>query len=1006
MLSKQSMSVRSIRRGASLPFLAVALVALMSFMALGIDVGMMVIAKQEAQDAADLAALTAARTLTGSSTDNYNQSSASTNAQNILSYNTIMGQSIQASQLQLTYGSYDYNQTTQTFNANFPPTSGMPTTAVSATVTSNNSAVGFGSIFGIQFFPNVSATATAVHRPRDIALVMDLSGSMRMGTCLGFDFYTASRTTNNPDTVYPTFGSYSAASTAIQGTSSNRTSSDDNYTISPSNTTVANSSYSLTYVNGYYQNAAYASPLIRAFDSYTSSDGGNTWSPPTTASTPQLPPATYATMPGGDVPLFKQSSTSTYATDVKDVLGSTSTNYLWELDGYSAYAAGQPDTSGTGGVPQVWTQVDYSAPTNPPANGSLPFNGYTQGPGYYGMTFFVWPPDPRNTNAFSTTNLKSFLGQLGVTNTTDQTTLANNWSTWQGQGAQGLTNLQNWLQGNSTKGGPYTPTSAAVVSGGNTWNGKSIPAANQPRTYYAVCRLFNRAYPGGTAWTSTSFHADWRLRFFGTNNNTVLFNGGILNVNGLGSSFTINYTAIVNWISQSLNSSGLPVNPFPQQMRAGRIKYFGSIPTQIVTSSWPSYPSTDQQFWKEFIDYSLGVQQTGTSSYQDISAMAGYGSDFSWGSTSSSNPPSGVQYMSYTDNPYRPLLRYWFGPINMVDYLHNMNMSEQSISGFYLKEPGDGYEAPLYTGKQAFLAAVSTMQMNNPNDWFTVICYSWPRGAANGTVYSGTGNGRFNCVRSPLGPNYNYAQAALNFPFSTINTDGSCNNTELTPYTPDPATGSVPSADLMDTPRGDGDTCFAMGLMLAYNQFATTSPSDTTLRSFVSSSPITFPTGMAGGMGRKGAQKVIIFETDGMANCAATANLVTNGSYSYYQIRYNMNSPSSSEYPSVTPYDINDSTVLNQIYSLVQQLATTYGTSRNPFRLYGIGFGPVFSGPDAASAQQTLQYMQYYAGTQSSPSTPLAANQIITGTDSQMLTNMTNTFTTILQNGVQIALIK
>ena len=35
----------------------------------------------------------------------------------------------------LTYGSYDYNQTTQTFSANYPPTSGVPWTAVTATVT-------------------------------------------------------------------------------------------------------------------------------------------------------------------------------------------------------------------------------------------------------------------------------------------------------------------------------------------------------------------------------------------------------------------------------------------------------------------------------------------------------------------------------------------------------------------------------------------------------------------------------------------------------------------------------------------------------------------------------------------------------------------------------------------------------------------------------------------------------------------------------------------------------
>ena len=49
---------------------------------------------------------------------------------------------------------------------------------------------------------------------------------------------------------------------------------------------------------------------------------------------------------------------------------------------------------------------------------------------------------------------------------------------------------------------------------------------------------------------------------------------------------------------------------------------------------------------------------------------------------------------------------------------------------------------------------------------------------------------------------------------------------------------------------------------------------------------------MAGGMGRKGAQKVIIFETDGLPNCSATASLVNAGTYSYYKIRYDMNNPS------------------------------------------------------------------------------------------------------------------
>jgi hypothetical protein len=244
------------------------------------------------------------------------------------------------------------------------------------------------------------------------------------------------------------------------------------------------------------------------------------------------------------------------------------------------------------------------------------------------------------------------------------------------------------------------------------------------------------------------------------------------------------------------------------------------------------------------------------------------------------------------------------------------------------------------------------------------------------------------------------------FPFSTINADGSSNGTEITPYAADPATGLIPSADFKDAPRPDGDTSFAMALMHCYNQFAVTLPTDATLRSFTSSSPITFPGGMAGGMGRKGAQKVIIFETDGLANCTATANLVNTGSYKYYKIRYDMNNPSGSEYPTVGPSTINNSTVLNQVNSLVQQLATDYGTSRNPFRLYAIGFGPVFQGANASSAKSTLQTMQYYAGTQSSASTALPSNQIITGTDAQMSSNMIDTFTQILENGVQIALIK
>jgi Flp pilus assembly protein TadG len=1003
-----------VRRGTVVPLLAFTIVLLVGFLALAIDVGMMAVAKCQAQQAADLAALTAVRSLNGNASTNYNESGAITNAQNILTYNSILGQQIQSSQLALTFGSYNYNETTQTFNANYPAVTGQPYTAVTSTVTSNTLPAAFSTVWGYQVLPSVTATAQAVHRPRDVALVMDLSGSMRMGTCLGFDFYTSTRVTNNPDTNVPTFGQYSSLSTSLIGPSTNRTSAVDSYTISPSNTTVPNSSYTLTYVNNFYQNNAYASTLIRAFDSYVSTNGGDTWSPG--SGTPQLPPSTYGTTPGGDVPLFKQGSTTVYATDVQDAIGTTNANILWSLDGYSAYVNGQLDTSGPGGVPAVWTQVDYT---------NQPFNGYTQGPGYYGKTFFIWPPDPRNTTAMSAATVKAYLNLLGL-NSADQTTLSNIWATWQAQGtgpgSTGLANLQAWLKGTATGGasalptftGGYTPTSTtAVIPTGTVFKTgtlANVPLVNQPSIYYAVCRLFNKAYPSGSTWsgttlqTGTSFSADWRMRFFGTNNNQTLFNSkGSLALPG-GSTYTINYNAILTWLNQTNF-------PFPQQLRAGRVKYYSSIPTAL-TGSFPSWGGTDQRFWQEFIDYVLGFRQTSAGSYMDISgvgnnnAMAGYGADQTWGTMSLSAPPAAPQYMSYTDNPARGLLRFWFGPIMMVDYLHSYNM-EENISGYYLMQAGDTYEAPIYTAKEAYVSAVNTMQTNHPNDWVTVVMYSWPRAGSNGQA-SGSGSyGRFNCVRSPLGPNYNYATSSLLFPFSTINADGSCNNTEITPYDPDPATNAIPSANLVDTPRSDGDTCFSMALMLCYNQFAVTPVSDTTLRTFVSSTPITFPTGMAGGLGRKGAQKVIIFETDGLANCQAGATLNSSGSYSYYPIRYDMNNPTGSEYPSVTPSGtLNNPSVLNEVYGLVQQLSSTYSTSRNPFKLYGLGFGPVFTGPDASEALTTLQTMQYYGNTQTSTSTALPTNQVITGTGPQMSASMVSAFTTILQSGVQVALIQ
>ena len=269
------------------------------------------------------------RTLNGDPTNTYNQGNATTNATKILSYNNILGQSIQASSqltINLQYGSYDYSQSSQTFSANFPATTGQPYTAVNATITVTNLPNAFSTIFGLSFLPSVSASRQAVHRPRDVALVMDLSGSMRWGLAWASTHSPQRarqpRVTNNPDTNVPTFGHYSSSNAGLTGTTSTRSSATDSYSVALSNFTVTNTSYNLLYINSFYSNAAYASTLVRAFDSSTSTDNGKTWAALLAPPRRSCSASTYATTPGGDVPMFKSGSTSIYAQHVQDVVSS------------------------------------------------------------------------------------------------------------------------------------------------------------------------------------------------------------------------------------------------------------------------------------------------------------------------------------------------------------------------------------------------------------------------------------------------------------------------------------------------------------------------------------------------------------------------------------------------------------------------------------------------------------------------------------------------------------
>src|SRR5262249_24265443 len=86
--------------------------------------------------------------------------------------------------------------------------------------------------------------------------------------------------------------------------------------------------------------------------------------------------------PGGDNYLNTNGNTGTnYAQTVKLLL----------LPGYSGSGPDGSFDNPTG------TSLGYDKYT--------PFNGYTEGPGYWGKTFFIWPPDSRGATAACPTSL-------------------------------------------------------------------------------------------------------------------------------------------------------------------------------------------------------------------------------------------------------------------------------------------------------------------------------------------------------------------------------------------------------------------------------------------------------------------------------------------------------------------------------------------------------------------------------------------------------------------------
>lgn len=805
------------RRGAVMVLVLVSLVALLTFVALAIDLGVLAVARTQLQDAADAAAMAGTRTLNGKSGNNY--SNASPNAISAATANTVLTAPITTNNVALQIGRYVYVSGNQRFEGQFPGPSTENWSLVQATVSANiSNNLAFSRVFNFTG-SNIQAVATAAHRPRDIALILDYSGSMRFASLMGTP-YSGDRTTNSGDSVIPSFGHYSSSSAGLQATSFTNPYDAANITTTTSDG---------------------RAPIVGDF--YSDANG-------TAAFSPQ--PSSYGTTPDGD-DYFKSGSTvrKTVAEQLglaSNLANSHAKNTTFEAAGYGAN-----------------------------------FKAYTMGPGYWGKTFFIWPPDPRTSNH---------------------------------------------------------PTSGLAY--------------------------------------------DWRIAYFGTNDNSRLWDSSGNWRAPSGSTYTINYAAILSFIK----NNSLGTNPFPSTLRSGRILYYDAIPSTINTATWPP-TDLNQRFWKDYIDYCLGLVQTGSSSWTVITSgtegPTGYGPDFAWGTTKitamSSLTANPKPYMHYNDNPLRPRTHFWFGPMTMVDFLGNYNLwntSYNSNNSRFCWWPGTCHEAPMYACKLGIRAGLQDIEDNHPNDLVSLIMFSTPMESAND-------GGRFNRPRVGLSRDYTSMQESLWYPSSTIGNS----NATMRPY----------DSDNLEVPRAMGGTCYSMGLMLAYNQFSANT-------SLVNYNPGK-PAGDAGGKGRKGAQKLIIFETDGSPNTTATASLNNLGTYnSYYSIRYNSSNPSASQFPTT-----GSSNVTTQINSLCTQLCALetasppgYSSPSKKLQIHCIAFGPVVApgGSQSAAAISVLNGMQTISGiTDNMPS-----YKVIYGTESQVTSALEQAFTKILQSGVQVSLIQ
>ncbi len=958
------------------------MIGMFGFCGLAIDLGLLAVSRTQCQNAADSSALTACRLLnTKPASVNSNLGPAVAEGKVRASSNTNLNQAFTNAQIQkVEVGQYLYDTSAQIFrvatwtdvtNSQAATPGSGSWTAIRVTLAVSQPTY-FMKAFGVTTMPT-GAKATAVYRPRDTAFVIDMTGSMGNGSIFNLNSCSL-----NPDDLVPSFGHYKnlpsgngTGSTAIRCTqnqlgSGNQANPQNNFCVStPGGPPIVRNFYfdprnlptgslgdpkieafpllAAPSKNAFHRwsppesggNSATSTPVVYDFTGYDPTHLGNEASP----KGPVPAPNTFGTMTDGvvnysgdrwrrvDGSIDKADTTWTgakqAASSALDLLGyttdsltaptmaktSSGTNIIaltsfrdpaWETYGYDLKLDGATGYRSTRGNNPPLAPGAFT--TQVPAADK--FVGYSMGPGYWGKTFYIWPPDPRTP--------VNDPGQAG-----------------------------------------YVP---------GDWRQ----------------RYFN--YNDGSTW-GVNYDTQGATTPNGINSNLLNTGGGMVLAGGT-ANWKVDYPAVLKWIK-----SGPMV--LPPNLRAGHILYYSSIPDDVDTATGTTQTKLDKVWWKKYIDYVLSYNRSNTS---DL-----YGTADSWSVSGAGRTvnalamvawtgplttwPSKQPYMAYADRPNRPRLHFWFGPLSMMDFMQ--------IQQNWL--PGTSNEAHCWQLKAGMNSVLDDVKNNHPNNYVGLTMFS----------------SSYNDIRRPMGQKFDSLKNAMFYPKSLLDTidlnnGGTSITNELRPYNlsfnPVNYSGSGVGGD--EVPSASGSTDPVTGFAYAFNLL---SPS--------TGLPAQY--GTVSNKGRRGAGKLVIFETDGVPNMTRSVTPTLNGYNTFYPTAVGGGSSATGD----------AITVVNQ---LVKLMATSgsgdsgMSLPNSPCRVYPIAFGDLFDIPLAPSAKPLrISASQFLASVATAGNTGTVANatgefsgptlplpQFITGSYTTRITTLRSCMENIFQSGVGVTLVE